>query len=426
MSAVNDFMGEELPRTEAVADASLPSAIRRPSGKLPRRLRPMLGLEDFERAARRHLPRFLFGFVEGGVEGNATRAANRAAFAALSFRPRVLVGTTRRSQAATLFARRYAAPFGIAPMGATVLSAREGDLALARAAAGANIPFILSGASLLPLEAVIAANPAAWFQAYVPRDRARIGSLVERVGHAGFATLVVTVDVPVSANRENNVRNGFSLPLRPTPRLAFDALTHLRWLFGTALATFVKSGMPHFENMTATRGAPVLSPDAERSHGRRDALCWADIAWLRERWLGKLLLKGVLSPDDARLAHETGLDGIIVSNHGGRQLDFSIASLDALPAVKAEAGEMAVLLDSGIRRGTDVLKALALGADFVFLGRPFLYAVAIGGEAGARHAISLLSEEIDRDLALLGCNSLADLGPHLLAPMQEARRTDRA
>ena len=416
MSAVNEFVGEVPPAAGAVADMSLPSAIRRPRGRLPRRLRSMLALEDFERLAGRHLPRFLLGFVEGGVEGNATRAANRAAFAALNFRPRVLVDTTRRSQDTTLFSRRYAAPFGIAPMGATALSAREGDLALARAAGGADIPFILSGASLVPLEAVIAVNPAAWFQAYVPGDRARIGALAERVGRAGFGTLVVTVDVAASANRENNVRNGFSLPLRPTPRLAFDALSHPGWLFGTALATFLKSGMPHFENMTATRGAPVLSPDAERSHGRRDALCWADIAWLRQRWPGKLLIKGVLAPEDARLARETGLDGVIVSNHGGRQLDFSIASLDALPAVKAEAGEMAVLLDSGIRRGTDVLKALALGADFVFLGRPFLYAVAIGGEAGARHAISLLSEEIDRDLALLGCSSLAELGPNLLAP----------
>ncbi|MGH7103866.1 MAG: alpha-hydroxy acid oxidase [Acetobacteraceae bacterium] len=385
---------------------------------MPQRLRSVLALEDLERLARRHLPRFLMGFVEGGVESNATRTANRAAFAAWGLRPRVLIDTTRRNQARTLFAHRYAAPFGIAPMGGTMLSARNGDLALARAAAAANIPFILSGASLVPLEAVIAANPSAWFQAYVPGDRPRIAALTERVGRAGYKTLVVTADVPVSANRENNVRNGFSLPLRPTRRLAFDAFSHPRWLVGTALATFVTGGMPHFENMAASRGAPVLSPDAERSLGRRDSLSWTDIAWLRQCWPEKLLVKGVLTAEDARIARETGLDGVIVSNHGGRQLDFSIASLDALAVVKAEAGEMAVALDGGVRRGTDVLKALALGADFVFLGRPFLYAAAVAGEVGARHAISLLSEEIDRDMAMLGCNDLSDLGPGLLAPMR--------
>ncbi|MGH7068250.1 MAG: alpha-hydroxy acid oxidase [Acetobacteraceae bacterium] len=423
MSVVNEFVGvSAVPANGAQAAAPFPSAIRRAPGRLPHRLRAVLALEDLERLGRRHLPRFLMGFVEGGVESNATREANRAAFAAWGLRTRVLIDTTARSQTCTLFAHRYAAPFGIAPMGGTMLSARNGDLALARAAAATNIPFILSGASLVPLEAVIAANQAAWFQAYVPGDRARIAALIERVGRAGYATLVVTADVPVSANRENNVRNGFSLPLRPTPRLALDALSHPRWLFATALATVVTSGMPHFENMAAARGAPVLSPDAERSLGRRDSLSWADIAWLRQRWPGRLLVKGILAAEDARIGREAGLDGIIVSNHGGRQLDFSIASLDALAAVKAEAGEMAVLLDGGVRRGTDVLKALALGADFVFLGRPFLYAAAIGGEAGARHAISLLSEEIDRDLAMLGCNNLAELGPGLLAPMPEARR----
>ncbi|MGH7118787.1 MAG: alpha-hydroxy acid oxidase [Acetobacteraceae bacterium] len=423
MSAVNEYVLADSQPSEGAPEAVHPSAIRRPPGRLPSRLRSVLGLEDLEAAARRRLPRFIFGYVEGGVEGNATRAANRGAFAALSFRTRVLVDTTRRSQGATLFGHGYAAPFGIAPMGATILSARDGDLALARAAGAANIPFILSGASLVPLESVIAANPAAWFQAYIPADRAWIGALAERVGRAGFATIVVTADVQVSANRENNVRNGFSLPLRPTPRLVFDALSHPGWLFGTALATFMKSGVPRFENMAATRGVRVLSPDAERLQGRRDALRWADIAWLRQRWPGKLLVKGVLSPEDAHIAQETGLDGIIVSNHGGRQLDFAIASLDALPAVKANAGELAVLLDGGIRRGTDVLKALALGADFVFIGRPFLYAVALGGAAGARHAISLLSEEVDRDLAMLGCSSLAELGPDILAATPGARRT---
>jgi L-lactate dehydrogenase (cytochrome) len=414
MAAIAEEMTAQLPaRTNFPVPH--PSAIPRPNGALPRGVRGVLSLEDLEPAARRHLPRFLFGFISGGVETNAARDGNRAAFAARRLVPRMLVDTSARSQTTTLFGRSYASSFGIAPMGGAALAAFEGDLQFARAAAGANIPYVLSGASLITLETIIAANPHAWFQAYIPGDRVHIGALIERVGRAGYETLVVTGDVPVPANRENNVRNGWSLPLRPTPRLAYESLIHPHWFFGTALATLRRNGMPHFENMAATRGAPVLSPQAERSFGRRDALSWADIAWIRRRWPGKLVVKGLLAPEDARLARESGCDGIIVSNHGGRQLDFSVASLDALAGVKAEAAEMSVMLDGGVRRGTDLLKALALGADFVFLGRPFIYAAALGGEPGVRLAISLFSEEIDRDLALIGCSSLGELDTAFLA-----------
>lgn len=407
---------ERATKNEAFGPAN-PSAIARPGGASSHAFRKILSLEDLEAAARRRLPRFLFGFIQGGVETNATREANRRAYSTWGFRTRVLVGTTERTQQASLFGRTYAAPFGIPPMGGTALSTFKADVALARAAAEANIPFCLSGASLVPLEEVIKANPNAWFQAYVPGDRARIGPLVERVERAGYGTLVVTADVQVSANRENNVRNGWSLPLRPSPRLAFDTMIRPRWVFGTVLKTLVRSGMPHFENMEAVRGAPVLSPTADRSFGRRDALSWADIGWIRERWRGKLVVKGVLSPEDVRIGREVGLDGVLISNHGGRQLDFSAASLSMLAAAKSEAGSLTVMLDGGIRRGTDVLKAYALGADFVFVGRPFFYAVAIGREAGVFHAIALLSEEIDRDLAMLGCNSLSELGPEWLVPL---------
>ena len=409
---------ERLDATPAVSPGAVtaprPAGIAKPAGPLPRALRGVLSLEDFEAAGRRHLPRCLFGFVSGGVETNASVRANREGFADWSLRPRMLVDASGRSQANTLFDRRYAAPFGIAPMGATVLSCRQGDLVLARAAAAANIPFILSGASLIPLEQIIEANPAAWFQAYIPSDRDHIGRLLERLARAGYETLAVTADVQVSGNRENNVRNGFSLPLRPTPKLAWDGISHPRWLLGTALRTLASDGMPRFQNLDAKPGAPVLSPDAMRDYGRRDALCWDDMAWIRDRWHGRMLVKGVLAAEDARIGRQLGLDGVIVSNHGGRQLDGAIASIRALPEVVAEAGDMTVLLDSGVRRGTDVLKALALGAKGVFLGRPFLYSAAVAGEIGVRHAISLLSEEIDRDLALLGCPDLAALGLEFL------------
>jgi L-lactate dehydrogenase (cytochrome) len=383
---------------------------------LPRSLARIFCPEDLEPRARRILPRRIFGFVEGGVETNAARDANRRAFAAWSFRPRVLVNTVDRSLSAPLFGHSFAAPFGIAPMGATSLVAFQCERVLAEAAGAANIPFILSGSSLMPLEAILKANANAWFQAYIAGDRTRIGPLVDRVARAGYRTLVVTVDVPVGGNRENNARNGFMLPLRPSASLAWDGITHPRWLIGNLLRTLLGPGMPHFENVDAVRGPPVISAQAERSFGRRDALCWEDIAWIRDRWPGTLVLKGVLAPEDAATAAGLGIDGVIVSNHGGRQLDGAMPSLAALPDVRAASGPMTVAMDSGVRRGTDILKALALGAAFVFVGRPFLYAAAIGGKAGVRHLISLLSLEVDRNMAMLGCTSLDQVGPGILVP----------
>lgn len=388
---------------------------------LPRGLRSVLSFDDLPERARRRLPKRIYGFVEGGVETNAARDANRAAFGAWSFRPRVLVNTVARSLHTALFDETYAAPFGIAPMGATSLIAFECERALAEAAGAANIPFILSGSSLMPLEAILKANPKAWFQAYIPGDRTRIGPLVDRVGRAGYQTLVVTVDVPVGGNRENNARNGFMLPLCPGISLAWDGISHPRWLVGNLLRTLLTRGMPHFENVDAVRGAPVISAQAERSFGRRDALSWDDIAWIRDRWRGKLVLKGVLASEDAARGAGIGVDGVIVSNHGGRQLDGAMPSLAALPDVRTGAGAMTVTLDSGVRRGTDVLKAMALGADFVFVGRPFLYAAAIGGKTGVAHAISLLSLEIDRNMAMLGCTRLDELGPAHLVPAYDPR-----
>ncbi len=373
----------------------------------PRAMRNILCLDDLEPAAERFLPHCAFQFVSGGVEANASRGENRAAFQDYDLYPQVLVDVSKRTTQTTLFGRTYSAPFGIAPMGGSGISAYRADMVFAQAAQSDDIPFILSGASLIRMEEIVAANPDTWFQAYLPAERDAITALVERIIAAGYKTLVVTVDVPVSGNRENLVRAGYTSPLRPTFQLACDALSHPRWFLGTALATIARHGMPHYENTSATRGIPVFSRDAFRQH-LRDSLSWKDLEWIRERWNGKLLLKGVLSPTDAVKAREHGVDGVIVSNHGGRQLDGSVASLRALPAIKEAARDMAVLFDSGIRRGTDVIKAIALGADFVFLGRPFLYAAGLAGAPGVRHVTSLLRAEIDRDLALLGCRNLAE------------------
>lgn len=374
---------------------------------LPRALRMILALEDFEAPARRYLPRPMYGYVSGGAETNASLRANRAAFDDYAFVPRVLVDVAGRTTRTTLFGKTYDAPFGFAPMGGSSMAAYQGDIVLARAAQGANVPMIMSGASLARMEDVRAAGNTTWFQAYLSGDTGSITTMLERVARTGFDTLVLTVDVPVGANRENNVRSGFNRPLRPTLRLAWDSALKPRWLCGMFLRTLFLHGMPHFEN-TGMR-APLITRKAERYPGERDRLSWKHLELMRRLWQGRLVLKGVLDKADARIARESGVDGVIVSNHGGRQLDGAVAPLHALPAVVSEAGGMTVMMDSGIRRGTDVLKALALGAQFVFVARPFLYAACVGGETGVRHGINLLRDEVDRDMALLGINTLAEM-----------------
>ena len=380
-----------------------------------RNLRNLLCLEDFEPAARGFLPRPIFGYISGGVETDASLRANRSAFDDYHFVPRVLVDTRGRNQKRELLGQPYDLPFGIPPMGGIMLAAYDGDAVLARTAGALNLPMIQSGASLTRLERINEINSRAWFQAYLPGEHSIITPLVERAQHAGFGTLVLTVDVQVSANRENNVRTGYGSPLKPTLRLGWDGALRPRWLFGTLLRTLMNHGLPHLENMGFER-TPVLSGSVERPQTPRDGLAWEHLELMRKLWKGKLVLKGVLAREDIRIARESGVDGIMVSNHGGRQLDYTVSPLRMLPMAKAEAGGMAIMLDSGVRRGTDVLKALALGADFVFIGRPFLYAVALGGEAGLRHAVGLLRDEIDRNMAMLGISELGQLKREMLVP----------
>ena len=395
--------------------AALPNTVAaRPATTAPGGLKDILCLEDFEEPARRFLPRPIFGYISGGVENNASRTGNRAAFDEYQFLPRVLVNTRARHQKTTLFGRTYDLPFGFPPMGGTSLAAYMGDTVLAKVAAELNTVMIQSGASLTPLERVKEVGPTAWFQAYLPGDPEIITPLVERAQRAGFEVLVLTVDVQVSANRENNVRTGYSSPLKPTPRLVWDCMVRPRWTFGTFLRTVMGQGMPHLENMGFPR-IPILG-NIERPRLSRDGLSWEHVELMRRIWKGKLVLKGVLSPADVRIARESGVDGLMVSNHGGRQLDYTVAPLRMLPAVVSEAGGMTIMMDSGIRRGTDVLKALALGAHYVFAGRPFLYAASIAGEAGVHHAAALLREEISRDMAMLGISSLAEMKRELLVP----------
>jgi L-lactate dehydrogenase (cytochrome) len=381
---------------------------------LPRKLRGILSLDDFEPAARKHLPRPIFGYVAEAVEDGASLADNRAAFAELGFVPRVMTSVVKRTTQATLFGHAYSVPFGIAPMGICALTAYRGDLVLAAAAQKANIPMVMSGTSLIPLEELARQSPDAWFQAYLPGEDERIVALVDRVARAGFKVLVLTVDTRISSNRENMIRAGFTSPLRPSLRLAWDGLMRPDWLVNTFLRTLLAHGMPHFENSYATRGAPIIARNVERDFGNRDHLNWDHLRLMRERWKGKLVVKGVMAVEDVLTAKECGADGVILSNHGGRQLDGAVSPLRVLPGVVAAVGDWPVMMDGGIRRGTDVLKAIALGARFVFVGRPFNYAASIGGEAGVAHAIDILATELNRDMGLLDLNSLSETGPRLL------------
>jgi L-lactate dehydrogenase (cytochrome) len=371
----------------------------------------VLNLLDLDAHAEARLPRPIWAYVSGGVEDGVSLRANRAAFERLHLVPRLLRDVSQRSAAITLLGQRFAQPFGIAPMGLAALSGFEADLAMARAAQAAGVPFILSGSSLVPMEEVFAAAPSSWFQAYLPGQPERINALLDRVARAGFRHLVITVDLPVPANRENLTRAGFSIPLKPSLDLALDGLRRPGWLVGTLLQTLLRRGMPHFENLLAERNAPAFSRHVERDFANREHLNWTHLAAIRERWPGQLILKGILSPQDARLAQEHGVDALVVSNHGGRQLDGALPPILALPAIRKAVPDMPLLLDSGVRRGTDVIKALALGADAVLLGRPFNYAAALGGQAGVAQAIRLLADEVHRDLALVGAARCDDLDP---------------
>lgn len=391
-------------------------------GAGPRPLRGIHALDDFEAAARRHLPRPIFGYVAGAAETGASNRDNREAFDELRFLPRVLKNVAGRSQKKMLFGREWNAPFGIAPMGVSALTAHRGDLVLAESAARAGIPMIMSGSSLTRMENVARAAPESWFQAYLPPTPERIESLVDRVARAGFGTLVVTVDTAVRGNVENYARAGFTSPLRPDLALLWQGLTHPRWTFGTFLRTLATTGMPHFENNDTDKRTPIVARSVVRDFSGRAHLDWAAMRRIRDQWRGRLVLKGILHPGDAQRARDAGMDGVILSNHGGRQLDGAVSPLRAIEAARLAVGDLPLMVDSGFRRGSDVLKALALGADFVFVGRPFNYANAIAGAAGVAHAVEILSREIDADLGLLGVNGLAELDQrHLLRPGEPLR-----
>lgn len=378
--------------------------------------REAYNIEDLRRIAAARLPRIAYDFLERGAEEEVTLAANRAAFERMRFQPRTLVDVSKRSQKTTLWGKTFDAPFGVAPTGASGMYCFDADVKIARAARRANLPCVLSTASFVPMERVIQeAGGTLWFQLYMSKDLATAERLVKRALAAGFEALVLTTDIPVAGNREFNRRNKFEIPLRLGPRQMLDGLLHPRWLAGVFLRTLLTSGIPRFQNLDVNVGGRIVSTTLTGFRERREALDWEDFAWLRKLWPKKLLVKGILTVEDAQLAARYGADGIFVSNHGGRQLDGAPSPIEILPQIADAVGDrLVIMMDSGVRRGTDIVKALALGADMVFVGRATLYGASAGGEEGVLRALDLLKSEVDRVMALLGCTSVEALGPEYL------------
>ena len=368
-----------------------------------------INIDDLRKMAKRRLPRIAYDFIEGGVEDELGIARNEAAFDRERLVPRYLVDVSKRDQSCDLFDRRYASPFGVSATGLAALFRPGADLMLAEAAAASDLPFMMSGMSTASIEAAAKIAPShSWYQLYVAQDHAITTDLIRRVREAGFGTLVLTVDVPVSSKRERNLRNGFALPPRLTTAGMLDALRHPGWVAG-----YLRNGMPRFENW-----APYARADSSTARvnafaakqAPASSVTWKDLEEFRQLWPRHLVVKGILHRDDAIHAAEIGVDGIIVSNHGGRQLDQAPAPLEVLPGISEAVGDkVTLMLDGGVRRGADIVMALCHGARFVMVGRATLYGAAAGGIEGVRKAIAILREEIDLVLGQIGCPNVADL-----------------
>lgn len=368
-----------------------------------------VNIDDFRKAARKRLPRALFDYIDGGSDDERTIRANQADFARYTFRPRVLIDVGERDQTTTVLGQPITSPLILAPTGFTGVFWPNAEICAARAAAKAGIPFTLSTMSINSMEQVAEGAPSGlrWFQLYVWRDREVVRGLIERAQAAGFKALVITVDTPVLGHREKDQRAGLTLPPRITASNVLDTLPRLSWLKG-----LLSNPRPTFGNFVGTTSGQqdAISLASYTTQQFSPSITWKDLEWFRSVWSGPIAIKGVLDPEDGRLAVEHGLDAVIVSNHGGRQLDSAPSPISVLAEiVEAVEGRAEVILDGGIRRGSDVVKAIALGAKACMMGKAFNYAVSAAGQPGVERAISLLQTEIDRTLALIGRPRLADL-----------------
>ena len=375
-----------------------------------------MSYESLRDMARRRLPKGIFEYIDRGCEDETALAHNRRSFDRIRMRPKILLDLSSRTPEIELFGRKQALPLVVAPTAATGLVRHKGEIDLARAAAKANIPFCAATEAITAFEEIAAAAKGnIWFQLYFWKDRRLSYGLVDRAREAGIDTLLVTVDTAVLPKREYNLRNGYDVPLRPSLRNVWDVATHPRWFVQVLLRYLLNGGMPRHGNYPTAYQRPITGGKIADAINLDATVAWADIAELRRYWKGRLVIKGILRVEDALTAASHGVDGIVVSNHGGRNFDSAVAPAEVLPEIAERTGDRLVILaDSGIRRGSDVVKLLALGAKAVLVGRAFTYGTAVGGEAGAADAINMLGDEIDRTMAFLGCRSVQEIGPDLL------------
>lgn len=373
-------------------------------------------IDDLRRMAKSRLPRGVFEFVERGTEDETGISGNMEALRDIKFSPYRLKDISGRTAKTTLFGKPMAMPVAVAPTGSAGLLWYDGEVALARAAAKIGIPFTLATRSTVAFEDLPAkAGGHLWFQQYMWADRNLSLELVDRVAAAGYEALLITVDTPCPSNREYNKRNGFGLPFKPNRKSLTDMALKPSWMLGVLARYLMTTGMPRFENNPIGMKASITQGVEGRPFARTDNLNWDDIKAVRARWPRTLIIKGLLRVDDAIRAAEIGADGIVVSNHGARAVDHAPATIEVLPRIADAVGHrLTVLMDSGIRRGSDVVKALSLGAAGVLVGRAALYGVAAGGEAGAIHALDLLRREIETTLGLVGCRTIDQLSRDLI------------
>ncbi len=375
---------------------------------------------DMTELARRRLPKGLFEFMHRGNDDEIAVRDNRLALDAIKLRPRVLRDVSKRNQEITLFGKKQKMPVIVAPTGSVGLAWYEGEIALARAAAAAGVPYTMASSSMTAIEKVAAAAPGGtlWFQFYMWPDRSLSHQLVARARDAGAEALIFTVDTPVAPGREYNLRNGFTIPFRFTRRNVLDVLGHPRWLFGVLVRYLLTTGAPRYMNFPPHMQTRVGALPMGRSVQSNASINWDDVRELRKLWPRKLIVKGIQHPQDAVMAADCGADAVVISNHGGRVLDSTTAPILILPEVlEAVNKRLTVIVDSGFRRGSDVVKALALGADAVMLGRGPLHGAAVAGEAGGLRALNIYREEIDRVMALIGTSSIAEITrEHVIMP----------
>ncbi len=372
----------------------------------------LASIDDLRRQARRRLPRFVFDFVDGGADSETNLRRNREAFDAIELLPRYLTDISDTSTEVSLFGKQYAAPFGISAMGLLNILCPDADLICARLAAARRIPHMLSTAASTSIEDVAeAAAGYAWFQLYVTNQPSLREQLIARTEAAGIDVLVVTVDVPTPSKRDRDVRNQLQFPPRITPGFIAELVRHPSWTLGLA-----RTGPPNLVNLADPDGNRPQPLSMRQGRMANRAYTWDDLKRLRDRWKGRMLLKGILHPEDASLALNAGCDGLIVSSHGGRQADAAPAAIDALPPIaRTVAGRIPLLLDSGVRRGADIVRAKALGAEMVMCGRAFAFGLGAAGKAGCNRAFEVLSLEVDKVLEQFGRPNFADIDETILA-----------